>query len=132
MKKIIISIVSFLFVIISFGQSQVEMNQESYKEYQKSEAEINAVYQSILVEYKTDTAFTRNLKIAQRLWIKFRDAEVKAMFPNREAGYYGSVHSMCVSTYMKELTDERIKKLKIWLVGLDEGEICNGSVKTKN
>jgi uncharacterized protein YecT (DUF1311 family) len=132
MKKIFILIVSFFSVIISFGQSQAEMNQESYKEYQKSEAEINSVYQKILLEYKADSTFTRNLKIAQRLWIKFRDAEVKVMFPDRESGYYGSIHGMCLSNYKKELTDERIRKLKIWLIGIDEGDACSGSVKIKN
>jgi uncharacterized protein YecT (DUF1311 family) len=132
MKKLFIFIVSFFLVFISFGQSQSEMNQEAYLEYQKSEKEINAVYQKILKEYKADTAFTNNLKIAQRLWIKFRDAEVKTMFPDRESGYYGSIHGMCLSNYKKELTDERIRKLKIWLIGIDEGEACSGSVKIKN
>jgi hypothetical protein len=32
---------------------------------------------------------------------------------------------------LKELTEERIKKLSIWLVGIQEGDVCNGSVKIK-
>jgi hypothetical protein len=32
---------------------------------------------------------------------------------------------------LKELTEERIKKLNIWLVGIPEGDACNGSVKMK-
>jgi hypothetical protein len=39
---------------------------------------------------------------------------------------------MCLSNYKKELTDERIRKLKIWLIGIDEGDACSGSVKIKN
>ena len=132
MKRLLIFTVSILSLSFSYGQTQGEMNQDSYKEYQKSEKEINLVYQKILKEYKDDTAFINNLKIAQRLWIKFRDAEVKAMYPDREEGYYGSIHSMCLSGYMKELTDDRIKKLKIWSTGIEEGDACSGSVKTKN
>lgn len=131
MKKLLILTVFILSLSFSYGQTQAEMNQESYTEYQKSENEINLVYQRILKEYKADTTFINNLRIAQRLWIKFRDAEVKAMYPDREEGYYGSIHSLCVSGYMKELTDERTKKLKIWLVGIEEGDVCSGSVKTK-
>jgi uncharacterized protein YecT (DUF1311 family) len=131
MKTLLILTVSILSISFLYGQTQGEMNQDAYKEYQKSEKEINLVYQKILKEYKADTALTNNIKIAQRLWIKFRDAEVKVMFPDREAGYYGSIHPMCLSGYMKELTDERIKKLKIWLIGIEEGDACSGSVKTK-
>jgi len=131
MKRLLIFTVFILSLSFSYGQTQAEMNQDSYKEYQKSEKEINLVYQRILKEYKADTTFINNLKIAQRLWIKFRDAEVKAMYPDREKGYYGSIHSLCLSGYMKELTDDRTKKLKIWLTGIEEGDVCSGSVKTK-
>ncbi len=132
MKKSLIFIVSILSLSFSYGQTQGEINQDAYKEYEKSDKEINLVYQKILKEYKDDTAFINNLKTAQRLWIKFRDAEVEAMYPDREEGYYGSMHPMCLSLYMKELTDDRIEKLKIWLTGIEEGDACSGSVKTKN
>jgi hypothetical protein len=34
--------------------------------------------------------------------------------------------------YLTELTEERIKKLKIWLKGIKEGDVCIGSVKLQN
>lgn len=37
---------------------------------------------------------------------------------------------MCRVSYLLELTEERTKKLKIWLTGIPEGDICSGSVKT--
>ena len=132
MKRLLIFTVIFLAFSFSYGQSQAEINQDAYMEYQKSEKEINVVYQKILKEYKDDTAFINNLKVTQRLWIQFRDAEVKAMYPDRGEGYYGSMHSMCLSIYKKELTDERIKKLKMWLTGISEDEACSGSVKMTN
>lgn len=54
-----------------------------------------------------------------------------ARFPEREPGYYGSIHFICRYQYLKELTDERVAKLKLWLTGIEEGDACAGSVKTR-
>jgi hypothetical protein len=43
---------------------------------------------------------------------------------------YGSVYPMCVSFFLKELTEERIEKLNVWINGIEEGNVCSGSVKT--
>ena len=42
---------------------------------------------------------------------------------------YGSVYPMCYSLFLKEMTEERTKKLRVWLTGIKEGDICSGSVK---
>ena len=49
---------------------------------------------------------------------------MKAKYPDREEGYYGSIHPMCWFGYMKELTDERIANLKVWLEKKSEGDAC--------
>jgi uncharacterized protein YecT (DUF1311 family) len=85
----------------------------------------------ILKEYKSDTAFIRNLKVAQKIWVQFCDADMKVKYPDRVRGYYGSVYPMCWSIYLTELTEERVKRLKCWLTGCEEGEACCGSVKRK-
>lgn len=121
-----------LLSIFSFSQTQSKMNQDAANEGQKADIQLNAVYQNILREYKNDKIFITNLKIAQRLWIQFRDAEMKARYPDREQGYYGSIQPMCWSSYLNELTEERTKRLKIWLVGINEGDGCTGSVKTNH
>lgn len=123
---------TFIFVLTlntSFGQNQKDTN---LTEYKKAEIEINSVYQDILKEYSSDKEFVKNLKTTQRLWIQFRDAEVKAKYPNRTPGYYGSVYAMCVSGYMTQLTNERIKTLRVWLTGIEEGDVCSGSVRIKH
>ncbi|MCE7067410.1 lysozyme inhibitor LprI family protein [Dyadobacter sp. CY326] len=126
MKKYLLASLFFLASLnISFGQ----VNENAYA---KAEKEINSVYQKILQEYTTDKEFIKNLRASQRLWIQFRDAEVKARYPDREPGYYGSVHSMCVANLKTELTNERIKTLRVWLAGIEEGDVCAGSVKRKH
>ena len=63
------------------GQTQLEMNQEAAKNFKEADKELNSVYNQILKEYQADTKFITNLKVAQRAWIKFRDAEMNAVFP---------------------------------------------------
>lgn len=125
------SIIFCLTGIFCFAQTQSEMNAAAAKDYEKADEELNAVYQKILKEYDEDTVFTKNLKIAQRIWVQFRDAETKAMYPDKEPGYYGTIHPVCLYSYLQDLTAERTEKLKVWLTGIEEGDACSGSVKIK-
>ncbi|TDE11261.1 lysozyme inhibitor LprI family protein [Dyadobacter psychrotolerans] len=120
-----------LVFILIFSINTV-FGQNDNNSYTKAEKEINTIYQKILREYSSDKAFIKNLKATQRIWIQFRDAEVKARYPNQTSGYYGSVYPECVSNLKTQLTNERIKTLKVWLVGIEEGDVCAGSVKRKN
>ena len=132
MTKYFISTIICVFTLSSsFGQSQLDINQNEYNSYEKAEREINVVYQKIIKEYRADTEFIKNLKTAQRLWIQFRDADLKARYPTRTQGYYGSVQPMCVSIYLTQLTNDRIKTLMVWLTGIKEGDVCSGAVKIK-
>lgn len=105
------------------------MNMQADADYQKADKELNVTYQKILKEYQAKTTFIQNLKVAQKLWIQFRDAEVKAKYPDA-AQEYGSVFPTCWSQEMADLTRARTKHLKIWLTGIREGDVCAGSVKT--
>jgi uncharacterized protein YecT (DUF1311 family) len=132
MKKPLLFSLFFLFVIFSMAQTQSELNENAKNKYEAADKELNKIYADILKEYKTDTAFIKNLKKAQKLWIQFRDAEMKMKYPDREPGYYGSVQPMCWFMYKEELLRERIKTLRVWLEGIEEGDICSGSIKTKD
>nr|WP_246124494.1 MULTISPECIES: lysozyme inhibitor LprI family protein [Bizionia] len=108
------------------------MNDEANNEFRKADAELNNVYQKIITEYKTDSIFIERLKKTQRIWISYRDAELEMKFPAEDKRVeYGSVFPMCVSYFLGKLTEERTEKLKIWLDGIEEGDVCSGSVKSK-
>jgi uncharacterized protein YecT (DUF1311 family) len=115
----------------SFSQTQSELNQKALESYKKADKELNTIYQKILSEYKSDTLFIKNLKASQRIWITFRDAELNMKYPERDPNYYGSIQPTCVAMYLEQLTKERIKTLKVWLVGIPEGDCCSGTVKIK-
>jgi len=113
-----------------FSQTQLEMNNEANNKYKKADAKLNSIYQRVLDEYKLDTLFVDQLKKSQRIWIEFRNAELELKYPaeNKQIEY-GSTHPMCVALYLKELTEIRTKRLKIWINGTEQGDLCAGSVK---
>jgi uncharacterized protein YecT (DUF1311 family) len=129
--RIVLLLFMLLTVRIACGQTLADMNQQAHVSFQKADKELNEVYQKIILKYKIDPAFIASLKAAQRLWIQFRDAELKMKYPSREQGYYGSVYPLCYSAYKEELTRQRIKTLQQWLEGAEEGDACAGSVKQK-
>lgn len=112
------------------AQTQTAMNMKAYNDYKKSDKELNGIYQQILKQYAKETQFIKKIKNAQRLWVQLRDADVAAKYP--QPGTYGSVAPMCESIYLEELTKDRIKHLKVWIMGIVEGDVCSGSVKTKD
>lgn len=131
--KYLLCFLSFTFCQITFGQTQSEMNQEAFAHYKEKDAELNLVYNKILKEYGNEKDFIINLKKAQNLWIQFRDAEIAMRFPKEDKLlHYGSVYPMCKSYILAEMTEQRTNKLKIWLVAIEEGEVCLGSIKMKD
>ncbi|RZK36657.1 MAG: DUF1311 domain-containing protein, partial [Pedobacter sp.] len=123
-------IMTMLFISPNFAQSQTAMNMKAFSDYKKADAELNVVYQKILKSYSRETAFIQKFRNAQRLWVQLRDAELGAKYPN--SGTYGSVAPMCESIYLETLTRDRIKFLNIWVNGIEEGEVCLGSVRMKS
>ncbi|MRX77838.1 DUF1311 domain-containing protein [Pedobacter petrophilus] len=122
--------ISLLSVSSCFAQSQTALNIKAYSDYQKADKELNIVYQKILKRYAQESLFIQKFKNAQRLWIQLRDAELDAKYP--EVGTYGSVAPMCESIYLETLTRDRIKFLNVWNTGIEEGEVCLGSVKQRD
>jgi len=130
MKRIVlVSVLGMMFISL-FGQTQDEMNIQAKSDYEKMDKELNQVYQKLLQDYKRDTIFIKSMKDAQRQWIKFRDAQVKMKYPPYKDGGE-SVLPMCRNYYLKELTTNRIKELKQWIDGVEEGDVCSGSIKIK-
>jgi len=130
MNRILI-ILFIAFNLNCFSQTQHDLHKEASEEFKKADIELNNVFQNILIEYKSDSIFIDRLKNTQRIWISYRDAELEMKFPaeNKQAEY-GSIYPMCVSLFLKKLTEERTEKLKVWLNGIEEGDMCSGSVKT--
>ena len=115
------------------AQTQRELNGCALAMFKKTDQELNAVYQKILTEYADDQEFIAKLKTAQRAWLKFRDAEMDALFPCKDISLcYGSIHPMCVNIWLEILTKDRIKQLGKWTETIEARPICEESVKDRN
>jgi len=112
--------------------TQADLNDCAGEQLAAADAELNRVYKAILEKYKEDALFVEKLRAAQRAWLTFRDAEIEAKYPHtKEPGFYGSSIRMCDPLYRVQLIQERIKKLREWLDGSEEGDVCSGSVDVK-
>jgi len=113
------------------AQTLLAMNSCQHLEFAQADAELNRVYRQIQQLYQDDPTFLAKLKQSQRAWIKQRDADLAMRFPAEDTAFsYGSAYPMCYATVAMDLTFQRIVFLKQWLNGIEEGDICSGSIKT--
>ena len=129
--RLLTILLSHFIIGITYSQTTSEMREQADQSYKTADAELNGVYQQILKEYSDDTIFLEALRTSQRNWIKFRDSELKMKYPEREPGWYGSIHPICISYYLAGLTIERTEGLKEWLTRTEEGDVCSGTIKIK-
>jgi len=118
--------------LAAFAQTQAEMDREACGKYQKADAELNRVYQQVISDYKTQRLFVEKLRSAQRAWVTYRDAQVEALYPAPDPQLaYGDVHRMCRCQALTELTIERTEVLREWVMGVEEGDVCSGSIRIR-
>lgn len=103
------------------AKTQAELNSCAVSDAKEAEAELNRIYSALLQKVKSDPVALESLKGSERQWVKYRAAQEKALHPHPEGE--GSVHPMCVSLEISELTHERIKLLRRMLKP-DEGDVC--------
>ena len=125
----VLVIVIMLAPFWAVAQTQLQMNEEACRKFERADAELNQVYSKVLAEYKEDAVFIRKVKAAQRAWIAFRDAHVGSLYPEEDKREYGSAYPMCACTAKSGLTVQRTDALKRWLKGVEEGDVCAGSIR---
>jgi uncharacterized protein YecT (DUF1311 family) len=103
------------------AQSQMELNAQAGSALQKSDAQLNAVYNKLRA--KISDAGKKSLQTAQQSWLRFRDQECEFETMGTVGG---SIHSMIVAVCLTRLTDQRIKDLEAQL-NCKEGDLsCGG------
>lgn len=102
-----------LVVASARGQTQLEMNEESYKAFRKADVALNVAYKRLLGEL--DAEGKKNLQEAQRAWIKFRDAECESAADDYRGG---SIRPLIYNTCAEALTVERTKHFTVRLADI--------------
>ena len=88
---------------------------------------MNDVYHQVQIVYKDDQSFIDKLIDAELAWISFRDAQLEAIYPERNRpGRYGSVFPMTYALEKTRLTWARVRQLREWLDGLPAEQNTGG------
>lgn len=124
MKNLLIIFILFS-RLTGFSQTQSEMNQSAEIASIKADRLLNNTYQNILIEFELDSIFIENFIESHKIWMTFRNSELKVKYPERPEGYYGSSLSMCKSIFTEKLTIERILTYKAILNKTNEQDICD-------
>lgn len=112
--RIFLLILSVMFVgNVVFGmdndkfQTQKEMNEVAKKEFEKSDNELNELYNLLLKSLSGENK--QKLVNAQKAWVKYRDAHCQAVTDLYQGG---SAFYLIKYSCLKEITEQRIVVLK--------------------
>ena len=110
------------------AQTQAEMNKGAIAEMEHADHIMTVIYQEIIQRYSKEPyvnqTLVENLRKAQRAWIAFRDAHIKAIYPDEKRF---SARPMCAAIVRTELTKARTVQLREWLDESEEGDVCAGT-----
>lgn len=104
-----------LSMAVLFGLSAEPAAAASFK---KADAALNATYAQLMAKLSGRSG--QKLKLAQRAWIAFRDAECALQGSAVEGG---SAQPMVVATCMAGLTEQRVRELRAYL-SCEEGDLA--------
>ena len=114
---VIVSIAAMVCAGASYGQSQMELNQQVSDEFQKADRQLNAVYSRLVARLSPATKAA--LQAVQVTWLRFRDQECEFESMGTVGG---SIHGMMVVVCRTRLTEHRTKELER-LLNCKEGDL---------
>ncbi|OBA00392.1 hypothetical protein ADS46_11330 [Halomonas sp. G11] len=90
--------------------TQLALTECSAQAYQSADDELNEAYQSLVSKLEASPATLEKLRVAQRAWISFRDAECTLESSGVEGGSaQPMVRNGCLATLTKQRT-ERLRE----------------------
>ena len=130
----ILSLILTAFVSPCRAQTQAEMNAGAMTELQAAQVKLDGVIGEIRKNYRDDSTFLKQLEATQKAWEAFRDSQIRLRYPvgkgENAREIYGSVYPVCEARAKIVLVNARSKQLQPWLDGMEEGDVCAGSIKT--
>jgi len=106
------------------GETQLDLNICANADYKKADKVLNSIYKKLIKIKKDDELYIKRLKVSQRLWIKFRDAEINTIFSCEDINIrmcWGSMADMLYSEAMIKLTKERTVTLQKYIEEFNKG-----------
>lgn len=85
-------------------------------EFAKADERLNEVYKRLLEVSADDPKFCKELREAQRAWLRFVELHMKTVFPLKKGEnareVYGSIHPMEVAEVKTVIYRQRIRQLQ--------------------
>ena len=133
MKIFAVVLIALLFSVTNcFSQTQTQLTESSANDLKITELKMDSVFKKIQMIYAKDITFIKNIKLSQHSWNTYYLNQINTMFPKYPSDHhYGSMLSMCVTSYSKKLVALRIQELEQWLIGREDGD-CLSSIKPKD
>nr|WP_171899544.1 lysozyme inhibitor LprI family protein [Candidatus Marithrix sp. Canyon 246] len=94
------------------------MNQCAHNDFLRADRELNKTYKALIRKSAGNRGYIRALRKSQRAWMKFRDAELNAIFYCAERNIricWGSMIGVLYPNAKADLTRDRTKQLKKYL-----------------
>ena len=125
-KYVSLLILMFLPLAACAGdQTQAKIDAQVCDKMKAAQYKLDKLYVNIIEKYAKDAVFIKNLEASQDAWVKYRDAEIKLIYPNEYLRTYGSVVRTCGCVEGDRLAEDRIKELEQWANG--SKDICAGT-----
>lgn len=107
--------------------TQTDLTQGEGDNFTLAANRLKLVYDSTIILYKDDTATLICLIKNQQAWEAYKNSLVELKF---HGDGWGTSTSMCESTFLEKIYDDRIKILNHWYYGYPQGDECAGSERT--
>jgi uncharacterized protein YecT (DUF1311 family) len=101
------------------AMDQNTMNMCADKDYQAADKRLNDVYAKLMSAL--DDANKAKLKVAEKAWIQYRDAECTFETAENEGG---SIHPLVYAGCLTRLTDAHAKELQTYLTCWKNADKC--------
>ena len=109
--------------------TQTELNRCAGSQANDAQQQLHQMLASLHRLYADDEAFLQALTQAQSQWAASLEADLALKYPLAEKqAAYGSAYPLCLNSYRTGLIEARIAFLQQWLEGVEEGDVCSGSL----
>ena len=98
-------------IILSVAVLSSQEQADGRATFEKSDKRLNDAFQLLIAAKRSDSTYIKNLRATQRVWIQFRDAELKLMYANPASFEKDAFFPMTQAIYLSRFTDERTNVL---------------------
>jgi len=95
------------------AMTQMAINACASQEADRVDAKLNTIYRQLLAKAAGEQNAVPKIKVAERVWIAYRDAYIEAMYPATDKRTeYGSMYGMDVALLRAKLTHEHLEDIQ--------------------